>query len=946
MTENGTWPSIDELRQAVLRSWRDSPTRFTEDTHAERDLLLGAYRDRVFVELAQNAADAAALVGEPGRVRVRVVDGELRVANTGAPLDQRGVAALASLRASGKDDVAGRVDEDTEGSTTRGLVGRFGVGFAAVLSVTSEPRVVSRTGGVAFSETRTRQVWDAAEVPVLRLPWPLSEDEPPVPDGFDTEVRLPLRTDPREVLERIEAEVADVLLVLPWLAEVDVEGRRWTRRADGDEVVLTAPDGERTRWLTHRGEGCVWAVPVTAEGVPRPLVDDVLHAPTPTDERLSLPARLLSTSVPTEPSRRRVLASADSPDVVRALRAAAEAYPGLVRRLPARYRLALVPRPGFPLSDVDGLLRDLVTTRLTDDAWLPSAVSGELPGHGARVLDIDSPRLVELLAETVPGLVAAPLCGREAARTSSAVQARPLGAAELVESLAGVERPAPWWRAVYAELFAAVERTEVDLDELGALPVPLVDGRTVPGARGVLLTDDVAGDIAALDVPGLHVVHPEAAHPLLQRLGATSAGPAELLRSPAVIDAVGRSLDDALAGLDVEPLIDAVLSWVTVVGAVRDVELGALALPTASGWRRADELVLPDAAILEVLDPDAVGDDAPFEVVADEAVRRWGREALVAVGVRDGFTVLDEGFDEGFDPDDPDSAEPPIPDLDLVADDAWPRAVRLLASEPDTWRALTAPDGRVRDWLSSNALLAGRPPRQWRLPSAEGLVGLFDPVPDVGLTDELLVLLGVRTELTVSDAADAESVCAGLGDENREVPPGLVLRAHSALSRLEPDDVEPPERVRTLAGTVCDAADAVVLDAPWLIAIWPPERLVAAADFADAPALADVLDLPLAGDETAVTVADDGEFVAWADLPAIVEIADLVGVAVPDGGVVLHEELRVDGVPVSWWNDGELHAADSPEGLARAFAWAADKWADRVFIERLLDEPDPRVVLG
>ncbi len=291
--------------------------------------------------LAQNAADAAALVGEPGRVRVRVVDGELRVANTGAPLDQRGVAALASLRASGKDDVAGRVDEDTEGSTTRGLVGRFGVGFAAVLSVTSEPRVVSRTGGVAFSETRTRQVWDAAEVPVLRLPWPLSEDEPPVPDGFDTEVRLPLRTDPREVLERIEAEVADVLLVLPWLAEVDVEGRRWTRRADGDEVVLTAPDGERTRWLTHRGEGCVWAVPVTAEGVPRPLVDDVLHAPTPTDERLSLPARLLSAS-PTEPSRRRVLASADSPDVVRAFpgrrRSLSRARPAAARAVSARSR--------------------------------------------------------------------------------------------------------------------------------------------------------------------------------------------------------------------------------------------------------------------------------------------------------------------------------------------------------------------------------------------------------------------------------------------------------------------------------------------------------------------------------------------------------------------------------------------------------------------------------
>ncbi|WP_298181121.1 molecular chaperone Hsp90 [Saccharomonospora sp.] len=945
MTGPGTSLSTDELRQAVLRSWWDSPTRFTEDTRAERDLLLGAYRDRVFVELAQNAADAAALAGEPGRMRVRVVDGELRVANTGAPLDQRGVEALASLRASGKDGGPGGAGAGSgeEATDSRDLVGRFGVGFAAVLSLTSEPRVVSRTGGVAFSATRTRRVWEADEVPVLRLPWPLPDDEPPVPDGFDTEVRLPLRVDPREVLERIEAEVADVLLVLPWLVEVEVEGRCWARRTDGDEVVLTAPDDGWTRWLTHHGEGCVWAIPVTDEGVPQPLGADVLHAPTPTDERLSLPARLLSTSVPTEPSRRRVLASADSPDVVRALQDAAEAYPGLVRRLPARYRLALVPRPGFPLSDVDGLLRDLVTARLADDAWLPSAVSGELPGRGARVLDVDSPRLVELVADVVPELVAAPLCGREAARTAGAVQARPLGVAELVESLTGIDRAASWWRAVYAELLAAVERAEVDLDELGAVPVPLADGRTVPGARGVLLADDVAGDVAALDVPGLHVVHPDAGHPLLQRLGATSAGPAELLRAPAVVDAVGRSVDNALAGLDVEPLIDAVLSWVSVVGTVRDAELGALALPTESGWRRADESVLPDAAILDVLHPDAVGDDAPLDVLSAEVADRWDRETLVAVGVRDGFVVL--GDDE-LDPADPDSAEPSIPDLDLVADDAWPRAVRLLSAEPDTWRALTAPDGRVRDWLAVNALLAGRPPRQWRLPSAGELAGLFDPVPDAGLSDELLALIGVRSELTVGDADDAELVCARLGDENRTVPPGLVLRAHSALSRLVPDDVEPPERVRTLAGTVCDAFDAVVLDAPWLLALWPLDRLVAAVDFADAPALADVLDLPLATDETTATVDDEGEFVAWTDLPAIVEVADLLGVTVPDGGVVIHEELSVADVAVPWWNDGDLHAADSPDGLARAFAWAADRWADRVFVERLLDDPDPRVALG
>ena len=42
----------EALRSSVLRAWRDSPTRFTEDTNAEHDLRVGGYRDRLFVELA------------------------------------------------------------------------------------------------------------------------------------------------------------------------------------------------------------------------------------------------------------------------------------------------------------------------------------------------------------------------------------------------------------------------------------------------------------------------------------------------------------------------------------------------------------------------------------------------------------------------------------------------------------------------------------------------------------------------------------------------------------------------------------------------------------------------------------------------------------------------------------------------------------------------------
>src|SRR5690349_6086451 len=139
------------LRESVLAGWRSSPTRLREDTNAEEDLVLGGYRDRLLIELAQNAADAA---GSDGRLRVSLVDGELRVANTGEPLTRQGVESLASLRASAKQQG----------------VGRFGVGFAAVLTVSGAPRIVSTTGGIAFDAARTRaEVGGAERVPVLRL---------------------------------------------------------------------------------------------------------------------------------------------------------------------------------------------------------------------------------------------------------------------------------------------------------------------------------------------------------------------------------------------------------------------------------------------------------------------------------------------------------------------------------------------------------------------------------------------------------------------------------------------------------------------------------------------------------------------------------------------------------------------------------------------------------
>ena len=47
------------------------------------------------VELAQNAADAAARAGVSGRLWLTLRDGMLSAANTGTPLDAAGVEALA-----------------------------------------------------------------------------------------------------------------------------------------------------------------------------------------------------------------------------------------------------------------------------------------------------------------------------------------------------------------------------------------------------------------------------------------------------------------------------------------------------------------------------------------------------------------------------------------------------------------------------------------------------------------------------------------------------------------------------------------------------------------------------------------------------------------------------------------------------------------------------------
>ncbi|RLK59684.1 sacsin N-terminal ATP-binding-like domain-containing protein [Actinokineospora cianjurensis] len=959
------------LRAAVLSAWTTSPTRFREDANAEEDLYLGGYRDRLLVELAQNAADAA---DGTGTLRLSLVDGELRAANTGRPLDADGVAALASLRASAKSSVQG--------------VGQFGVGFAAVLAVTDSPSVLSLNGGVTFSAEQTRAAIadhpDLAaraadrggRVPVLRMVWPA---DAVVPDGFATEVRLPLRGDVngRKLLANFAAQAADLLLALPRLDRIEIGDDAWWRVDNDSRVEIHGPDGV-VSWLVHRVSGTLaddlvehlgvearerrqwsvcWAAKVDRDGVPRPLGEDVLHAPTPTDERLSLPARLIAT-LPIEPTRRRLHAGAAAAAV---LAEAARAYPGLVELTPAEHRTALVPLVGFPLSEVDERLRELLVTALRQSQWLPAAEGDDLAPARAQVLDAEADGLAELLAEIVPDLAAGWLSGQRHAAALAALDVPRLGLADVVDTITGRARPPEWWHRLYSALAPVVETDGTARLELGALPVPLADGRTLPGPAGVVLVEDaeLLELLAHAEVGVLHVVHAEAAHPVLERLGAHRGGPVDLLDAGGLQDAVERSLDDVESGVDITGLVSVVLRLVRDAG-VRTGELpwlGALALKDSVGdWRRADELALPGSPLLDVLD-----EDAPVGVLSAEVAAEWPDHVLAAVGVLDAFALVADEAPTGPDHGLADEAEwwdsrqePParvlaVRDLDLVTDDAWPRALALLAADPDTWRALLEPDGYTGWWIARHAVIGGAAPSDWRLPEADDLAGLYDVVPDIGVDQRVLAAIGVRTGLRVDNADDAEDLLIRLGDPDRGLHPGAVLRTHAALAEavadevFDPTDVRLPETTRTLAGTV--AADCVVLDAPWLLTVLPEDQVVAAGpDFALAEPLAELLDLPLATEESSGEIISAADPVPWAELGAVAAACELLDVDIPLGTLLVHEKLTIrtpTGThnPTWWVLDNVVHCEDTPEALARALAWTTNRWPDRHTFTALIEEP-------
>ncbi|MGW5429431.1 sacsin N-terminal ATP-binding-like domain-containing protein [Streptomyces sp. NPDC004059] len=1016
------------LRRGVLDAWATSAARFREDANAEEDLVLGGYRDRLVVELAQNAADAAARARVPGRLRLTLRDGVLVAANTGAPLDAAGVESLSTLRASAKRDL----------DATQGPVGRFGVGFAAVLAVTDEPAIVGRHGGVRWSLGEARELAaDTARhspglgdeirrrdghVPLLRLPFAA---EGTAPDPYDTAVILPLRDAAAAGLaERLLDSLDDALLLaLPGLEEVVVEiggeaQRVLRRRTEGAVVVVEDSREGVTRWRTAAAHGpltpdlladrpveerlrphwsVTWAVPEDEGGRPvRPRTTPVVHAPTPSDEALGVPALLIA-SFPLDTTRRH---TAPGPLTDFLVQRAADVYAELLAdwRPVTEGIIDLVPGP-LGKGELDGALRQAVLERLPRTEFLPPAHPAvaaktddehELPEalrpRDAEIVEGAGAATVRVLAEVLPTLLPAGLERRVELRTLGVARLR---LADAVDRLAGLEKDPGWWWRLYDSLAG------VDPERLSGLPVPLADGRTTIGPRQVLLpTPDAARiDADVLGRLGLKVAHEDATHPLLEKLGALPATPRAVLTTPQVRAAVAASLDEegAIGGWeedapDPEELADTVLALVRDAGLEPGDEpwLGALALPDEDGEPApAGELVFPGSPFARVIR------EGELAAVDRDLADRWGEQPLAACGVLANFALV-RATDVVLDPDElepresdfaepddaglldavdvwcedildrfPDSPVPPVAtelvavrDLDLVDDEHWPQALALLA-QPPLRDALTQPvrvllhDGTheiVRPytawWLRGHPVLDGRRPAGLLAAGGDPLLrGLYDEADATGFEDEqVLRALGVRTSVAalLDEPGGAAELLDRLADPDRPVTAAQLHGLYSALAELDPEQVTLPDELRAVVDgrvEVVDAGEAVVVDSPDLLPFTGGVALLPVRP-SRAAELAELFQVRRLSESVTGEVHSEG---TEHDVPESVRV--LLGPGTPET-YVEHEELVVDGVEIDWrlTDDGVLHAA-TLEGVAAGLAWAAGQWPRRFEVAALLEDP-------
>ena len=245
---------IQDRTRRTLDAYHKQPDLVEEHANLEHDTARGGYAHRQLFELIQNSADALAdSIG--GRISLKLTDTHLYCADDGQAMSQDGVRALMFSHLSPKRGTA--------------EIGRFGMGFKAVLGVTDSPEFFSHSGSFRFDRTEASNlirsfVPNAERCPVLRLPypmdpWPEMERDPNLHEfmGWATNiVRLPLNPGAHNDLEtQFKAFRAEFLLFVNHVSMLSLQqsdtGKRLIGVRNEDGVHTLFDRDEASQWMLY-----------------------------------------------------------------------------------------------------------------------------------------------------------------------------------------------------------------------------------------------------------------------------------------------------------------------------------------------------------------------------------------------------------------------------------------------------------------------------------------------------------------------------------------------------------------------------------------------------------------------------------------------------------------------------------------------------------------------
>ncbi|WP_420898064.1 sacsin N-terminal ATP-binding-like domain-containing protein [Cryobacterium lyxosi] len=250
---------VNEHRSAALDVYRRNPNLIQEHINQEDSYRTGGYAERQLFELVQNAADANVRGTKPGRVELRLSGGNLYCANEGEAFTSSGLRAATHAFLSGK-----RGDE----------IGRFGLGFKSVLSVTDNAQILSQTISLEFNSPDARAALSALapgrkQLPQLRVPTVLDPEtvfaEDAVAAELSTWATTIIRLPNVDHVDRLKAQLATfqtefllfasavstLRLVIDEGGEDDMDLEHTCVIVAPGRVEISAPDGSKTEWLIN-----------------------------------------------------------------------------------------------------------------------------------------------------------------------------------------------------------------------------------------------------------------------------------------------------------------------------------------------------------------------------------------------------------------------------------------------------------------------------------------------------------------------------------------------------------------------------------------------------------------------------------------------------------------------------------------------------------------------